>query len=189
MNDEELMAAVAQGDRRAYDALVRAHLPAITRYSLRMLGNGRDIEDVAQETFLRLWVNAKKWDPGKAKLSTWLHRIAHNLCIDLLRKQQRVLLGERFDEELDSNSNFDSSLRNAVVEQAKEEPSSQQMIEKDSELSALNMAISKLPETQRSALLLCHYQGFSNKEAADITGLSVRALESLMARAKRILRT
>jgi len=189
MNDEELMAAVAQGDRRAYDALVRAHLPAITRYSLRMLGNGRDIEDVAQETFLRLWVNAKKWDPGKAKLSTWLHRITHNLCIDLLRKQQRVLLGERFDEELDSNSNFDRSLRNAVVEQAKEEPSSQQMIEKDSELSALNMAISKLPETQRSALLLCHYQGFSNKEAADITGLSVRALESLMARAKRSLRT
>jgi len=114
-----------------------------------MLGNGRDIEDVAQETFLRLWVNAKKWDPGKAKLSTWLHRIAHNLCIDLLRKQQRVLLGERFDEELDSNSNFDSSLRNAVVEQAKEDPSSQQMVEKDSELSALNMAISKLPETTR----------------------------------------
>jgi RNA polymerase sigma-70 factor (ECF subfamily) len=107
----------------------------------------------------------------------------------LLRKQQRVLLGERFDEELDSNSNFDRSLRNAVVEQAKEEPSSQQMIEKDSELSALNMAISKLPETQRSALLLCHYQGLSNKEAADITGLSVRALESLMARAKRSLRT
>ncbi|MBL6805484.1 MAG: sigma-70 family RNA polymerase sigma factor, partial [Pseudomonadales bacterium] len=134
-------------------------------------------------------VNAKKWDPGKAKLSTWLHRIAHNLCIDLLRKQQRVLLGDRFDEELDSNSNFDNSLRNAVVELAKEEPSSQQTIEKDSELSALNLAISKLPETQRSALLLCCYQGFSNKEAADITGLSVRALESLIARAKRSLRT
>ena len=48
MNDEELMAAVAEGDRRAYEALVRAHLPAVTRYALRLLGNARDIEDIAQ---------------------------------------------------------------------------------------------------------------------------------------------
>lgn len=196
MNDEELMAAVAEGDRRAYEALVRTHLPAVTRYALRLLGNARDIEDIAQETFLRLWTNASKWDPAKAKLSTWLHRIAHNLCIDLLRKQQRVLLSGNFDEEFDSESDAcgsqgsapaNSSLRGALAELAKLEPSSQQSIEEDAALGALNAAMANLPESQRSALLLCHFQGFSNKEAANIAGLSVRALESLMARAKRNL--
>ena len=197
MNDEELMAAVAEGDRRAYEALVRAHLPAVTRYALRLLGNARDIEDIAQETFLRLWTNASKWDPAKAKLSTWLHRIAHNLCIDLLRKQQRLLLSCNFDEEFDSESDAsgsqdsapaNSSLRGALAELAKLEPSSQQAIEEGAALGALNAAMANLSESQRSALLLCHFQGFSNKEAATIAGLSVRALESLMARAKRNLR-
>lgn len=197
MNDEELMAAVAEGDRHAYETLVRAHLPAVMRYSLGLLGNARDIEDIAQETFLRLWTNASKWDPAKAKLSTWLHRIAHNLCIDLLRKQQRVLLSGSFDEEFDTGpgpagsegaAHANNSLRGALAELAKLEPSSQQAIEEDAALGALNAAMAKLPESQRSALLLFYFQGFSTKEAATIAGLSVRALESLVARAKRNLR-
>ncbi len=166
MNDEELMAAVAQGDQLAYQTLVRKHLPSITRYALRLLGNSRDTEDIAQETFLRLWTTASRWDPSKAQLNTWLHRITHNLCIDFLRKQKRVTLTDNFDDEIaesesDATESFD----------------------------ALNQALSRLPEAQRSALLLCHYQGFSNKEAAAIMDITVKALESLIARAKRSLRT
>nr|MCH9855565.1 hypothetical protein [Gammaproteobacteria bacterium] len=100
---------------------------------------------------------------------------------------------EEFDSESDASGSQDSapansSLRGALAELAKLEPSSQQAIEEDAALGALNAAMANLPESQRSALLLCHFQGFSNKEAATIAGLSVRALESLMARAKRNLR-
>jgi RNA polymerase sigma-70 factor (ECF subfamily) len=193
MSEEELMAAVIRGDQLAYQTLVRAHLPAINRYTQRLLGGGRDTEDIAQETFLRLWTTAARWDPDKAKLSTWLHRIAHNLCIDFLRKQKRVVLTASFDEnnpiegEITPSSN-EGALRSAIVERSEQQPSSADNIEQEEEFNALHSALATLSEAQRSAILLCHFQGFSNKEAAAIMNVSVQALESLIARAKRGLR-
>ena len=181
MNDEELMAAVAKGDQLAYQALVRAHLPPIARYALRLLGNPRDTEDIAQETFLRLWTGASRWDPAKAQLTTWLHRIAHNLCVDHLRKQGRLTLTETLDEELEQRAEGeqDAHLLSDGIHEDQESLANKERLDR---------ALRGLSESQRSALLLCHYQGFSNREAADIMGVSVKALESLVARAKRGLR-
>lgn len=189
MSDEELMAAVVLGDPHAYQALVRKNLPAISRYALRLVGSRSESEDIAQETFLRLWTTARKWDPAKAKLTTWLHRITHNLCIDFLRKQKRVSLEPDFDSEVSSEETRSGELSNALRESAEAQGDSPDREAREAELRALDRALNMLPEAQRSALLLCHYQGFSNKEAADIMGSSVQALESLIARAKRGLRT
>ena len=189
MSDEELMAAVVLGDPSAYQALVRKNLPAISRYALRLVGSRSESEDIAQETFLRLWTTAKKWDPAKAKLTTWLHRITHNLCIDFLRKQKRVSLEPDFDSEVSSEEATSGEFSNALRESAEAQGDSPDREAREAELRALDRALNMLPEAQRSALLLCHYQGFSNKEAADIMGSSVQALESLIARAKRSLRT
>lgn len=189
MSDEELMAAVVLGDPSAYQALVRKNLPAISRYALRLVGSRSESEDIAQETFLRLWTTAKKWDPAKAKLTTWLHRITHNLCIDFLRKQKRVSLEPDFDSEVSSEEATSGEFSNALRESAEAQGDSPDREAREAELRALDRALNMLPEAQRSALLLCHYQGFSNKEAADIMGSSVQALESLIARAKRGLRT
>jgi RNA polymerase sigma-70 factor (ECF subfamily) len=189
MSDEELMAAVVLGDPSAYQALVRKNLPAISRYALRLVGSRSESEDIAQETFLRLWTTAKKWDPAKAKLTTWLHRITHNLCIDFLRKQKRVSLEPDFDSEVSSEEATSGKFSNALRESAEAQGDSPDREAREAELRALDRALNMLPEAQRSALLLCHYQGFSNKEAADIMGSSVQALESLIARAKRGLRT
>ena len=189
MSDEELMAAVVLGDPHAYQALVRKNLPAISRYALRLVGSRSESEDIAQETFLRLWTTAKKWDPAKAKLTTWLHRITHNLCIDFLRKQKRVSLEPDFDSEVSSEEATSGEFTNALRESAEAQGDSPDREAREAELRALDRALNTLPEAQRSALLLCHYQGFSNKEAADIMGSSVQALESLIARAKRGLRT
>jgi RNA polymerase sigma-70 factor, ECF subfamily len=174
MTDEELMQAVCNGNQSAYQELVKQHLKSISHYAFRMLGNPKDTEDITQETFLKLWINAKRWQPEKAKLSTWLHRITHNLCIDYLRKNgstqtQDFSVAEREDE---SRKN---DLQDAISENA--------------EFARLDAAIKKLPENQRSALMLCHYAGFSNKEAAAIMNVSVKALESAIARARHSLRT
>ncbi len=169
MTDEELMMAVCRGDQRAYQTIVKQHLTSISHYAFRILGNQKDTEDITQEVFLKLWTNAPQWKPEKAKLTTWLHRIAHNLCIDYLRKHGRMQTRESFEEEA------------APFELNNED-------ESNYKIKILNEALGQLPENQRSALTLCHYQGFSNKEAAAIMNISVKALESAVARAKRSLR-
>ena len=173
MTDEELMLAVCNGDRSAYQIIVRQHLKSISHYAFRMLGNQKDTEDITQETFLRLWLNATKWQPEKAKLTTWLHRIAHNLCIDYLRKHSNAQT-QAYNEERDG--------RQAQLLEANES------LDESSKIKKLNEAIRRLPENQRSALMLCHYQSFSNRQAAAIMNTSVKALESAIARAKRSLR-
>jgi RNA polymerase sigma-70 factor (ECF subfamily) len=158
MTDEELMLAVCDGDQSAYQVIVRQHLNSISHYAFRVLGNQ---------------INAAKWQSEKAKLSTWLHRITHNLCIDYLRKHGRIVTQESFDETKGDHKSNESD---------------NEEITDKSNIKKLNEQIRNLPENQRSALMLCHYQNFSNKEAANIMNISVRALESALARAKRTLR-
>ena len=79
MTDEELMQAICNGDQSAYQTIVKQHLKSISHYAFRILGNQKDTEDITQEAFLKLWINAKKWQPEKTKLTTWLHRITYNL--------------------------------------------------------------------------------------------------------------
>ena len=174
MTDEELMQAICNGDQSAYQTIVKQHLKSISHYAFRILGNQKDTEDVTQETFLKLWINAEKWQPEKAKLSTWLHRITYNLCVDYLRKHSKTQTQDSVEEEKESQTDWQDSQDDSDDRQVQE----QQLIK----------AISSLPENQRSALMLCHYSGFSNKEAAVIMDISVKALESAIARAKRSLR-
>ncbi len=176
MTDEELMQAVCSGDKNAYQAIVKRHLNAISHYAFRTLGNKKDTEDICQETFLRLWLNAKRWDAKKAGLSTWLHRIAYNLCIDYLRKNGRLQTQDMEDEQLSLSADESDHRLGEEAESGQE-----------FRLARLKTAINKLPESQRSALSLCHFQAFSNKEAAAIMGISVVALESALARARRSL--
>lgn len=172
ITDEELMQMVCMGDRSAYQILVKRHLKSISHYAFRLLGNQKDTEDITQEVFLRLWTNAEKWKAEKSKLTTWLHRITHNLCIDYLRKHGRMQTQDSFDDEVDDSLNENKESTD----------------ESNDKLRLIREAVSALPENQRSALSLCHYQGFSNKEAAAIMNISVKALESAIARAKRSLR-
>ena len=163
------MAAVADGNSSAFDALVALHLDAIHGYLYRLTGSRHDAEDLAQETFLRLWKKAGSYEPGRAGVSTWLHSIAHNLSIDAFRKKREVLepeVREIEDRRADPAQQIDSSQQQALLE----------------------AAIAELPERQRAAILLCQVRGFSNVQAAGIMDLKVRALESLLARARRSLR-
>ena len=162
-----LVQRVAQGDEAAYSLLVARHLPALGRYVVRMMANHADADDVVQDTFIRFWTNATKFDPQQSRLTTWLHNIAHNLCIDYFRKHNR-LVGEVDDEQSVRGPEVDSEQRETARK--------------------IDQLMMQLPERQRSAIIMCHYQGMSNKEVADVLDISVRALESLLVRGRNSLR-
>ncbi len=169
LSDERLIARIRKHDQEAFSCLLHRHLNAVHGYLFRLTGSRADADDLAQETFLRVWQKAATFKPGRVKLATWLHRIAHNLCIDEFRKQRK-----RADVVLEdiADTTADQATRHARSET----------------LEHLNKELMALPEAQRCALALCPIQGFSNSQAADILGVSVSALESLLARGRRQLK-
>jgi len=167
-DDERLMARVGQGDAAACAALVHRHLGRMVAFAARVLGDAAEAEDVAQDVFERVWTTAPRWEP-RAKLSTWLHRVAMNLCLDRIARRREQALDE-VPEPLDPKP----SLLSAAVA---------------SDLGRhVQAALLALPERQRLAITLCHHQGFSGREAAEILGVGERALESLLSRGRRAMR-
>ena len=167
--DDELLSRVAEGDPAAVRALVARKLPRLLSLGGRMLGDAQEAEDVAQDAFLRVWKQAPRWKPGAARFDTWLHRVALNLCYDRLRKRRERPQAEPPDRP-DEGPGPDRGLLASDTSRR------------------VNAALQALPERQREAVVLCHYQDLGNIEAAAAMGVSVEALESLLGRGRRTLR-
>ena len=88
--DADLMRRVASGDAAAIQSLIGRKLPRVLALATRMLGDQVEAEDVAQELFLRVWRNASRWQSGKARFDTWIHRVTLNLCYDRLRRRKET---------------------------------------------------------------------------------------------------
>jgi RNA polymerase sigma-70 factor, ECF subfamily len=168
--DAELVRNVGAGDGRAAEALVRRHLPRMVGLARRMLGDASEAEDVAQDVFLRVWREAPRWKPGVAKFETWMHRVALNLCYDRLRRRR-----ETADPDAGVN-----------VADSAPMPSDQWLARQRA--ARVEAALAQLPERQRAALVLVHYQELTNIAAAEMLEVSVEALESLLARGRRALK-
>ena len=167
--DEDLVRRVGQGDPAAIQAMVARKLPRMLALAQRMLGDPVEAEDVAQEAMLRAWKQAPRWVPGKARFDTWLHRVGLNLCYDRLRRRREVPT-EAPPDRPDDGPAPDQGLLSA-------------------ELGArVDGALKRLPDRQREAIVLCHYQELGNIEAASLMEVSVEALESLLSRGRRTLR-
>ena len=174
-DDDQLLLAIANGDENAYATIVHRHADRIYGYLLRLTRSVPDAEDLLQDTFFRVWRSARSYQPNRVQASTWIQRIAHNVCIDSFRRR-----GTRDSIALDDgNTATPEQLVSVELETAQ--------IASDT-LTNVEFQIGQLPENQRAALVLCQLQGFSNAEAAVILGIKVRALESLLARARRTLR-
>lgn len=167
-SDEDLLALYASGDQSAARALMLRQAPRVLGLATRMLRDVSEAEDVTQEAMLRLWKIAPDWRMGEAKISTWLYRVATNLCTDRLRKRRGVGLDE-------------------APEIADETPSVETVLMNADRGQALRIAIDKLPERQRLAITLRHFQELSNPEIGEILETSVEAVESLLSRARRTL--
>jgi RNA polymerase sigma-70 factor (ECF subfamily) len=167
--DLELVRQVGAGDQRACAALVDRHLPKVLGLAGRLLGNRADAEEVAQEVFLRVWRHAGEWRPGGAKFSTWLHRVTFNLCHDRLRRRRETTL-------------------DAIGDPPSSDPPPGAELQRAAVTARVEAALAQLPDRQREAILLCHYQELGNIEAAEAMEISVSALESLLARGRRRLK-
>ena len=167
--DAELIERVGHADPAAVRALVARKLPRLLALAARLLGDRGEAEDVAQETFMRAWKQAPHWREGEARFDTWLHRVALNLCYDRLRAHRETAVDELPDE-ADPGAAPDA------------------VLEARSRGERVRAALAALPVRQREALVLCYYQELSNLEAAGLMGISVDALESLLARARRSMR-
>ena len=167
-SDAELLELYANGSQSAARALTARHLPRVFAHATRLLRDHAEAEDVAQEAMLKLWKIAPDWREGEAKLSTWLYRVTANACTDRLRKKRNVGL-EAAPEQIDGAPSAEAGL-----------------IASDRQRD-LHRAMQDLPERQRNALVLRHFEELSNPEIASALETSVEAVESLLARARRAL--
>lgn len=169
--DTALMHRVARGDHAAYRLLVDKYLRHAVTVAYRVLFNRNDAEEVAQEAFLRVWQHAARWRAdGGASFKTWLNRVVINLCIDRKRKPGTTALDDQPE----------------IIDEDRATPYEDRLTTETADQVAL--ALRKLPERQRAAILLCFWEGESNIDAARTLDISVGALESLLIRAKRALR-
>jgi RNA polymerase sigma-70 factor (ECF subfamily) len=168
--DAELIAWSASGDRRAFDEIVTRHGPFALRVATRLLSDASAAEDVAQEAMFRAWSQADQFDPQRARFTTWLYRIVVNLVIDQRRRIRPEQLPEDFDS-VDPGAGAD------------------EMMEINERRSALTKALGRLPAHYRAAMTLIYDEGVSEAEAARVLGLSAKAVERQLARARDMLRT
>lgn len=167
--DQRVLSRLAAGDAEAFRGVVARHLPMVLAVSRRMLRDEAEAEDVAQETLLRLWRSAASLELGPGGLRPWLRRVVGNLSIDRIRASRHIAVVDK------------------VPEQA--EPAGQLRGLTDRDLAGrVQSALAELPERQRQALVLFHFEGLSQLEVANVLGVSDEAVESLLARGRRALK-
>lgn len=171
VTDEALLVLYANGDPDAARVLAQRLVPRVLGYAARLLADRTEAEDIAQEAMLRLWRVAPDWRQGEARVSTWMYRVATNLCTDRLRMRKR-----RQTDALDLVAEPEDSAPAVVTT----------LIEAD-RMAALTAALAALPDRQREAVVLRHIEQLTNPEIAEILQIGVEAVESLTARGKRAL--
>lgn len=167
LSDQALLEQVREGKHPAFAALVRRHSQRFYRVAYRFMGERAQAEDIVQEAFIKLWENPASWNPNaNARFTTWFYRVVVNLCLDAKKKYTPMQLAEDFDAQ-DARENQEEALA-------------------ENERQALmRRAIDALPERQRTALTLCFLEDLSNQEAASVMGIHLKALQSLLIRAKQ----
>jgi RNA polymerase sigma-70 factor, ECF subfamily len=176
--DVRLMRLVARGDTRAFEQVIERHQALVAGTVARMLGSNSEVEDIAQQVFIRVWKSARRYVP-RAKFTTWLLKITRNLVFNELRRAKRRALvplqsdpgAEEIPLKDEANPSPDASLLESELQRAIEE------------------AIMQLPDSQRMALILRRYEQLSYEQIAEVLDLSVPAVKSVLFRARTELRS
>jgi RNA polymerase sigma-70 factor (ECF subfamily) len=176
--DVRLMALVSRGDTAAFEELVERHQGLVIGTVGRMLGSNSDVEDIAQQVFVRVWRSAARYVP-RAKFTTWLLKITRNLVFNEMRRTKRhaqvPMQPETQSEEIPLKDETAQSPADALLEQELQQ--------------AIENAVTELPESQRMAVVLRRYQDLSYEQIAEVLDLSVPAVKSVLFRARTELRT
>ena len=161
---------IQEGSVRAFAVLVERHRDRFSRLAYRYLQDRAAAEDAVQEAFLKLWENPALWQPQRhSKFTTWFYRIIVNLCLDQRKKKR--------PEALDNDGLI-----------ADDRAPADELMMREQEQKMMEKEIAALPERQRTALNLCFDEGLSNQEAAQVMGVNLKALQSLIMRGKTTLK-
>lgn len=164
-DDTKLMLRLREGERSAFDELYRRYSKKIYNYLLRFSGNAPAAEDLTQEVFVKMYVSAKTYEPT-AKVSTWLFTIASHLAVNEYHKNKRLIFDNREPQS------------GILTEEA--------VMMNDMEQGLLR-CIQELPPNQKEAMLLRSVEGMDYEEIARALSTSVKAVKSLLNRAREKL--
>jgi RNA polymerase sigma-70 factor (ECF subfamily) len=171
-DDVALMLAFAAGEEDAFVELYRRYRDRIVNFAARMLGDRARGEEAAQDVFLKLYRTRDTYKP-QSRFSTFVYRIATNHCLNQRsRVEHRVIAAGADVDDVAADS----------VDQERE------LVNRELQ-TALSDALARLPDRQRAALLLVHYDGFSYREAADALAVSQAAVKSLIHRSRAAMST
>lgn len=170
-DDAKLVQEVKKGNRSAFDQLVIKHTDLAYGLAYRMTQKSDLAEDIVQDCFIKVWQQATDWNPKKAKFSTWLYRVVCNRCIDEMRSA-----AHRYNEPMEEDYQLASTQQTGFDYQAQQQ---QQQFQH---------AMQQLKLEQRTAIALVYTSGLSNKDAAAVMGVKLKAFESQLLRAKKALK-
>ncbi len=175
--DARLLDRCRRGDAHAFEALFRKYQTYVYNVSLGMLGNGDDAADVTQEAFLRLHRNLDSFR-GDASFSTWLYRVAVNLCITEIRKRGRTKW-----EYLDDVAHGDDAVLLDIPG-----PDPAELLELDEERQIVHRVLNTLPPDYRAIMVLRHFQQLAYEEIAEVLSLSLPQVKTRLFRARKMFK-
>lgn len=176
--DWEMVRRAQGGDLGAFTDLVLHYKDRLFNFIFRMVHSREEAEDLLQEVFLRVYKSLSSYSP-QYQFSTWVYRIAQNLCIDTLRRQRMPTIS------VDCPLGEDEDL---VMELPDQSMSPEVMFESADLRREVEAAIAELPPRYRAVIVLRHLQGLSYEEISQITDLPVNTVKTHIFRARRILR-
>ena len=188
--DDELMERYQKGDESAFTLLVRRHQQPLINFIARFINDRNSAEDLAQETFIRIFKAADRYKPGRAHFKTWMYHIAKNLCKNELRNRERHDK-YRVDNVVDggSNSNGDSEEIDLIANTPANQAFQPEVAFERKELrNAIQKAIAELPEQYRLPLVLRDLQGLSYEEIGEVLELRSGTTKSRINRARLMLK-
>lgn len=177
--DTRLIKLARKGDQGAFAELVALYKDKIFHLAYRMLSNRHEAEDIVQETFLRVYKNWNRYDE-KQKFSTWIYRIATNLCIDRLRKRRPQYY---LDAEMNDQDGTDGY---ALIPGDERTPESEYLLSEKQQM--IHQAIEGLPAKYKSVIILRYLQELSLQEIGDILDMPVTTVKTRVHRGREFLR-
>ncbi|MCP1146419.1 RNA polymerase sigma factor SigW [Lysinibacillus endophyticus] len=170
---------VLKGDQNAFTDVVTLYQHKLYQLCYRMLGNKQEAEDIAQEAFVRAYINLHSYDQ-KRKFSTWLYRIATNLCIDRIRKKKPDYY---LDAEVPGTDGLDMYSHIAATDQLPEDAVEQMDLQ-----DRIQYEISRLPDKYRSVIVLKYIEELSLQEISEILDMPLGTVKTRIHRGREALR-
>lgn len=180
LQERELVKKIKAGDIQAFKQLFENHQSDVLNLCLKLVGNRSEAEDVCQEVFLKVFQSIDSFE-HKAKISTWIYRIAVNLCLNFNRKKKQMRFLRLDDKETEAYTDIYDLLMNPPGEQP------DFSLEQKEKEKIVWDAVNALPESHRVVLVLQRYEGLSCEEIARVLESSVSSIQSKIYRAKENL--